>query len=93
MWDAVIDEVDGRRIRVGDHWLVDWASCNYLGFDLDAEIIEAVAATVREWGTHPGWSRMLGSPRLYPEIEEQLPNCCTRRTRWCCRRSARSTWP
>jgi 8-amino-7-oxononanoate synthase len=72
MWDAVIDEVDGRRIRVGDHWLVDWASCNYLGFDLDPEIIEAVVATVREWGTHPGWSRMLGSPRLYPEIEEQL---------------------
>jgi 8-amino-7-oxononanoate synthase len=72
MWDAVIDEVDGRRIRVGDHWLVDWASCNYLGFDLDPEIIDAVAATVREWGTHPGWSRMLGSPRLYPEIEEQL---------------------
>ena len=72
MWDAVIDEVSGRRIRVGDHWLVDWASCNYLGFDLDGEIIESVAATVREWGTHPGWSRMLGSPRIYPEIEEEL---------------------
>ena len=42
MMDAVIDEVDGRMIRVGDHWLADFASCNYLGFDLDREIIDAV---------------------------------------------------
>ena len=26
MLDAVIDEVDGRRIRVGDRWLHDFAS-------------------------------------------------------------------
>ena len=35
MMDAVIDEIDGRMIRVGDQWLADFASCNYLGFDLD----------------------------------------------------------
>jgi 7-keto-8-aminopelargonate synthetase-like enzyme len=27
---------------------------------------------VKRWGTHPSWSRLLGSPRLYPEIEERL---------------------
>jgi len=72
MYDAVIDEIDGRRIRIGQDWLVDWASCNYLGFDLDEEVIEAVEPQLRRWGTHPGWSRMLGSPRPYPEIEERL---------------------
>ncbi|HWH00176.1 MAG TPA: pyridoxal phosphate-dependent aminotransferase family protein [Pilimelia sp.] len=72
MYDAVIEEVDGRRIRIGDRWLVDFASCNYLGFDLEPEIIEAVGVEVRRWGTHPGWSRLLGSPRLYPQIEERL---------------------
>lgn len=72
MWDAIIDEQRGREIRIGDHWLVDWASCNYLGLDLDPYVIEAVATEVRRWGTHPGWSRMLGSPRLYPTIEERL---------------------
>jgi 8-amino-7-oxononanoate synthase len=72
MYDAVIDEVDGRRIRVGDHWLVDFASCNYLGFDLDPDVIAAIDVAVRRWGTHPGWSRLLGNPRLYPEIEERL---------------------
>ncbi|MDB5066682.1 MAG: aminotransferase class, partial [Chloroflexi bacterium] len=33
MMDAVIDELRGRWIRVGDRWLADFASCNYLGFD------------------------------------------------------------
>jgi 8-amino-7-oxononanoate synthase len=72
MMDAVIDEVDGRMIRVGDHWLADFASCNYLGFDLDREIIDAVPAYLDAWGTHPSWSRLLGSPVLYEQIEERL---------------------
>jgi hypothetical protein len=41
MVDAVIDEINGREIRIGKQWLIDFASCNYLGFDLDAEIIAA----------------------------------------------------
>src|SRR3984957_5800916 len=72
MMDAVIEEVRGRRIRIGTHWLADFASCNYLGFDLDEEIIDSVAGALRQWGTHPSWSRLLGSPRLYIDIEEQL---------------------
>jgi 8-amino-7-oxononanoate synthase len=72
MFDAVIDEIDGRRIRIGDHWLVDFASCNYLGFDLDIEIQDSMDAYVRRWGTHPSWSRLLGNPRIYLDIEERL---------------------
>ena len=72
MTDAVIDQIDGRMIRVGDRWLADFASCNYLGFDLDSEIIDSIPKFVREWGTHPSWSRLLGSPVLYPQIEEML---------------------
>src|SRR5436190_7117674 len=72
MTDAVIDEIDGRMIRIGDQWLADFASCNYLGFDLDPEIIAAVPEYLEKWGTHPSWSRMLGSPVLYTEIEERL---------------------
>jgi 8-amino-7-oxononanoate synthase len=72
MLDAVIDEIDGRMIRIGDHWLADFASCNYLGLDLDREVIEAVPAYLDAWGTHPSWSRLLGSPVLYEQIEERL---------------------
>jgi len=72
MSDAVIDEVDGRMIRIGDQWLADFASCNYLGFDLDKQIIGAVPEALARWGTHPSWSRLLGSPVLYEQIEERL---------------------
>jgi 8-amino-7-oxononanoate synthase len=72
MVDAVIDEVRGRQIRIGDQWLTDYASCNYLGFDLDEEIIAAIPEYLARWGTHPSWSRLLGSPVLYEQIEQRL---------------------
>ena len=72
MLDAVIDEVSGRDIRIGDDWLVDYASCNYLGLDFEPEVMTAIDVAIRRWGTHPSWSRLLGSPRLYPDIEERL---------------------
>lgn len=72
MVDAVIDEINGRDIRIGEQWLTDYASCNYLGLDLDEEIIAAVPEYLGHWGTHPSWSRLLGSPVLYEEIEARL---------------------
>ena len=72
MLDAVIDEQRGRQIRIGDHWLADFASCNYLGFDLDQEIIDAVPEYLARWGTHPSWSRLLGSPVMYEQIEAKV---------------------
>src|SRR5256885_6061523 len=72
MTDAVIEAIDGRRIRIGDRWLADFASCNYLGFDLEPEIVAAVPEYLARWGTHPSWSRLLGSPVLYEQIEERL---------------------
>jgi len=72
MLDAVIDEQAGRKIRIGDHWLADFASCNYLGFDLDQEIIDAIPEYLAKWGTHPSWSRLLGSPVLYEQIEASV---------------------
>src|SRR4029079_3155018 len=72
MTDAVVDEIDGRMIRIGDAWLADFASCNYLGFDLVREMSAAVRGYRERWGPHPSWSRLLGSPVLYEKIEERL---------------------
>ena len=72
LYDSVIEEIDGRRIRIGDAWLADFASCNYLGFDLEPEIMDSIAAQVARWGTHPSWSRLLGNPRIYIDIEDRL---------------------
>jgi len=72
MTDAVIEEIEGRRIRIGERWLVDFASCNYLGFDLERSIMNRVTEYLERWGTHPSWSRLLGSPVLYEQIERRL---------------------
>lgn len=71
-YDSRVDEIDRRRIRIGGRWLIDFASCNYLGFDLDREIIAAVPEYLDLWGTHPSWSRIIANPRLFMEIEEAL---------------------
>lgn len=72
LFDAVIDEVDGRRLRIGQRWLTDFSSSNYLGLDLDPEIIEAIPEYLRRWGTQPSWPRLLGSPALYGQLEDRL---------------------
>ena len=72
MTDAVIEEIEGRRIRIGERWLVDFASCNYLGFDLERSIMNRIPEYLERWGTHPSWSRLLGSPVLYEQIERRL---------------------
>src|SRR5579875_3278540 len=60
MLDAVIEEVDGRRVRVGERWLTDFSSSSYLGLDLDQEIIDAIPEYLRRWGTQPSWPRLQG---------------------------------
>jgi 8-amino-7-oxononanoate synthase len=72
MFSAVIEELDGRRLRVGARWLIDFSSSSYLGLDLDPEIIDAVPGYLRRWGTQPSWPRLLGSPALYGQIEDHL---------------------
>ncbi len=72
MLDAVIDERVGRRIRIGDRWLADFASSSYLGLDLDREIIDAVPRYLSAWGPHPGRPRLLGSPEPFERIEREL---------------------
>ena len=72
MVDAVIEEQRGRQIRIGDRWLTDWASCNYLGLDFDEDVQASIGELVGRWGTHPSWSRLIGTPRPYVDIEEQL---------------------
>lgn len=72
MFDADAVQIDGRMIRVDAQWLADFASCNYLGFDLDEEIIASVEPALREWGVHPSWCRLVASPHLYARCEEAL---------------------
>jgi 8-amino-7-oxononanoate synthase len=72
LYDNVATEIRGRRIQVRGRWLADFASCNYLGFDLHPGIMAAIPPAVERWGTHPSWARLACSPAIYEELEEGL---------------------
>src|SRR4051794_40401700 len=72
LYDNVVTDLCGRRIKVRGRWLDDFASCNYLGLDLRPEVMDAIGPAVRKWGTHPSWARMAASPELYEVLEARL---------------------
>ena len=72
MYDAVIDEIAGGGSgSATTGWptsrpATTWASTS------NRRSSPRSSRQLRRWGTHPSWSRLLGSPRLYPDIEERL---------------------
>ncbi|HSX33330.1 MAG TPA: aminotransferase class I/II-fold pyridoxal phosphate-dependent enzyme [Candidatus Saccharimonadales bacterium] len=73
MYNVTALEIKGRKIRVSDdHWVIDFASCNYLGLDLDPEMEEGVLPNIKKWGVHPSWCRLVASPEIYNEVEAKL---------------------
>jgi myxalamid-type polyketide synthase MxaB len=69
---AQAEDQRGRQVLIGGRWRSDFASCNYLGFDLEPEIMSAIPSAVARWGTHPSWTRAVASPALYGELEWEL---------------------
>ncbi|KKR45716.1 MAG: 7-keto-8-aminopelargonate synthetase-like protein enzyme [Parcubacteria group bacterium GW2011_GWB1_40_14] len=73
MYNLSALEIDGRKIRVSkNHWVIDFASCNYLGLDLDPEMDDDVSSNIKKWGVHPSWCRLVASPEIYDELERKL---------------------
>lgn len=62
----------GRQVEIDGRWMSDFASCNYLGFDLHPDVIDSIDPAVRRWGVHPSWTRAVASPAPYRELEEAL---------------------
>ena len=66
-------EIRGRKIKVSpDHWVTDFASCNYLGLDLDPAIKTTFDDEIVRWGAHPSWCRLVASPKIYFDLEKRL---------------------
>jgi 8-amino-7-oxononanoate synthase len=72
-YNVMATKIEGRKIWTSDkHWVYDFASCNYLGLDLDDEMQQDVSAQINKWGVHPSWCRLVASPYIYQELEERL---------------------
>src|SRR5438105_9515376 len=70
--DAVIEQAEGRMVRVGGQWLADFGSSSYLGLALDEQIRRAVPGYLTAWGTHSSRPRLMGSPLLFERAEAAL---------------------
>jgi acyl carrier protein len=69
---STVSEQRGRRVRIEGRWVVDMASCNYLGLDLHPDVVAAVHPALERWGVHPSWTRAVASPEPYAQLEERL---------------------
>lgn len=69
---VIVQEQSGRRLRVGDRWVDDFASANYLGLDLHPRLARAIEEAVERWGVHPSWTRIVASPRIYVDLERRI---------------------
>ncbi len=67
-----IDRQNGRELIIQGREFIDFASCNYLGMDLDKNVMESILPMVKDWGIHPSWTRAVASPKPYIELEQEL---------------------
>ena len=63
---------DGRHVRIGGRDLVNFASCSYLGLELDPRLIEGAVEAVRAHGVETSSSRAYLSSSLYSRAESLL---------------------
>ena len=74
-YNVTAKEICGRKIKVDqEHWVIDFASCNYLGLDLDKDMFLNVSEEIEKWGVHPSWCRLVASPEIYNRLENEISN-------------------
>jgi 8-amino-7-oxononanoate synthase len=72
-YNVVAHAIEGRKIQVAEgQWVADFASCNYLGLDLHPESASEIAGEIKRWGSHPSWCRLVASPKIYEDLENQI---------------------
>lgn len=63
---------DGRHVRIRGRDLVNFASCSYLGLELDSRLIEGAIDATRRFGIETSSSRAYLSSPLYTDFEEMI---------------------
>jgi 7-keto-8-aminopelargonate synthetase-like enzyme len=69
---VVVSEQDGRNVKIGGRWYSDFASANYLGLDLNPEVLASIIDAIGRWGAHPSWTRAVASPQIYEDLEQEI---------------------
>jgi 8-amino-7-oxononanoate synthase len=67
-----VGAVKGRKVRVGDHWVLSFASASYLGLEQDARVKRAVCQAVCSWGFSLAMPRVLARDRVTADLEAAI---------------------
>lgn len=68
-----VTEIAGNHVRVGERWLLNLASNNYLGLANDPRIQQAAIQAIQRWGTGTGSSPLLsGFTSLHQEMARTI---------------------
>lgn len=75
-----LDDVpaEGRFIQMEGRRCLNFASCSYLGLELDNRLIESVCAAAKRYGSQFSASRVYLSAHLYEQVEERIQEICQR---------------
>lgn len=68
-----VAEIAGNQVRLGDRWLLNLASNNYLGLSNHPRVQRAAIAAIQQWGTGTGSSPLLsGFTSLHQELAQTI---------------------
>ncbi|MDP1564532.1 MAG: aminotransferase class I/II-fold pyridoxal phosphate-dependent enzyme, partial [Pirellulaceae bacterium] len=68
-----VAEIAGNHVRLGDRWLLNLASNNYLGLSNDRRVQRAAVEAIQKWGTGTGSSPLLsGFTSLHQELAQTI---------------------
>lgn len=73
-YDVRYKSVDQRNLTdTSGHQLIDFASCNYLGFDqLQSKLLDSGVEAANKYGLHTSRARLMGYYDYFTELESRL---------------------
>jgi len=75
MFDCILHKVKNRQLVDGNgHWLADFATQDYLGFDFEPRVIQAAIHATQEYGTVVAWCRLVATVDLFNRAEQEIAN-------------------
>lgn len=69
-----VEAMAGPWIRVNGHWLLNFASTNYLGLNHHPYVLRAISSAIDAWGTSLSMPRLLATDRLTARLETEFAN-------------------
>lgn len=73
MFDVIAHKVNKRRLEDRNgHWLADFATQSYLGFDFDEDVMNAAIKGLKEYGVVVAWCRLVATVDLFDKVERAI---------------------